>query len=48
MCRLYPCIPIFRGVFLLKSVKKCLCVLVSKITLLLVKNVCFGVKKGYE
>ena len=47
MCRLFPCIPIFRGVFLLKSVKKCVCVLVLKITLLLVENVkCFGVKKG--
>ena len=46
MCRLFPCIPIFRGFFLIKKCKKCVCVLVLKITLLLVKNVCFGVKKG--
>ena len=46
MCRLFPCIPIFRGGFLLKSVKKCVCVLVLKIALLLVKNLFFGVKKG--
>ena len=45
MCGLFPCIPISRGVFLLKSVKKCVCVLVFKITLLLVKNLFFGVKK---
>ena len=46
MCRFFPCIPIFRGGGLLKNVKKCVCVLVLKITLLLVENVCFGVKKG--
>ena len=46
MCRLFPCIPIFRGFFLIKKCKKCVCVLVLKITLLLVKNVCSGVKKG--
>ena len=46
MCRLFPCIPIFRGAFLSKSVKKCVCVMGLKIALLLVKNVCFGVKKG--
>ena len=46
MCRLFPCIPIFRGFFLLKSVKECVCVLVLKITLLLAKNICFGMKKG--
>ena len=27
MCRLFPCIPIFRGFFRLKSVKKCVCVI---------------------
>ena len=46
MCWLFPCIPISGGFFWLKSVKKCVCVLVSKIALLLVKNVWFGVKKG--
>ena len=46
MCRLLPCIPIFRGVFLVKSVKKCVCVLALKIALLLVNNLFFGVKKG--
>ena len=46
MCRLFPCIPIFRGFFELKSVKKCVCVLVLKIALLLVRSVFFGVKKG--
>ena len=45
MCRLIPCIPIFRGLFWLKSVNKCVCVLVLKITLLLAKNLFFGVKK---
>ena len=41
MCRLFPCIPIFRwgGGRLLKSVKKIVCVVVLKITLLLVKSV---------
>ena len=48
MYGLFPCIPIFRGVFLLKSVKKCVYILRVKITLTLVKSVCFGVKKGYE
>ena len=34
------------GFFTLKSVKKCVCVLMLKIALLLVNNLCFGVKKG--
>ena len=38
MCRLFPCIPIFRWFLLLKSAKR--------MCLLLVKSVCFGVKKG--
>ena len=46
MCRLFPCIPIFKGFFWLKSVKKCVYVIMLKIALLLVKNLCFGVKKG--
>ena len=48
MCRLFPCISIFRGFFfLLKSVKKkYVCVLVLKVTLLLMKNLFFVVKKG--
>ena len=49
MYGLFPCIPVFRGVFLIKKCKKkCLYVLRVKITLTLVKSVCFGVKKGYE
>ena len=36
------------GFFRLKTVKKCVRVLVLKIAFLLVKNVCFGVKKGYK
>ena len=44
---LFPCIPIFRGFFLIKKCKKkCVCVLVIKVTLLLVKNLFFVVKKG--
>ena len=46
MCRLFPCIPIFRSVFLLKSVKKmCMCVGVKN-RIITQKNVCFGVKKS--
>ena len=46
MCRLFPCIPILGVFYLLKSLKKCACGLVSKIALLLVKNICFDVKNG--
>ena len=50
MCRLFPYIPIFKGVGegggLLKSVKKYACALVLNITLSLVKSACFGAKKG--
>ena len=43
----FPCIPIFRGVFLIKKCfKKCVCVVGLKIALILVKNLFFGVKKG--
>ena len=45
MCRLFPCIPIFRR-FFIKKCKKNVCVVGLKIVLLLVKNVFFGVKKG--
>ena len=46
MCWLFPCIPIFRRSSSTKKFKKmCMCVGV-KITLLLVKSACFGVKKG--
>ena len=38
--------PIFRGFFLLKCVKKGVCVMVLKIALLLVKSVFFFCKKG--
>ena len=46
MFRLFPCIPIFRGEGLLKSVKKCVCVVGLRIALLLAKHLFFGVKKG--
>ena len=47
MCRLFPCIPIFRGFFSIKKYKKkCVCVVVVKIALLLVKSVFIDVKKG--
>ena len=46
MCGLFPCIPIFRGFFLLKRVKKCACVIMLKIALLCVKNVFFGLNEG--
>ena len=45
MCRLSPCIHIFKGKKKKKSVKKCACVAVLKIALLLVKNIFFNVKK---
>ena len=46
MCSLFPCIPILKGFFLLKSVEKCVYVIMLKIALLLVKNVFFGLNKG--
>ena len=46
MCGLFLCIPIFRDFFLLKSVKKCTCVIMLKIALLLVKNMFFGLNEG--
>ena len=46
MSRLFPCIPIFRGFFLLKVQKGCVYVITLKIVLVLVKNVLFGLKKG--
>ena len=46
MCRLFPCLPIFKGVFLLKVQKKCVYVIMLKIALVLAKNVFFDVEKG--
>ena len=46
MCRLLPCIP-FLGVFFIKNCKKkCVCVVVLKIVLLLVKSVFIIVWEG--
>ena len=45
MYRLFPCIPIFRGIFLLKLQKGCVYVIMLKIALVLL---CFDVKKGYK
>ena len=46
MYRLVPCILIFRGFILLKVQKGCVWEIMLKITLVLVKNVLFGLKKG--
>ena len=46
MCRLFPCIPIFRWFFLLKVQKRCVYVIILKIALIFVKNVLFRLKKG--
>ena len=46
MCRLFPCLPIFKGVFLLKVQKKCVYVIMLKIALVLATNVFFDVEKG--
>ena len=46
MCRLFLCLPIFKGVFLLKVQKKCVYVIMLKIALVLAKNVFFDVEKG--
>ena len=48
MCRLFPCIPIFRGFFLLKSVKRmCICDYVKN-RISTCENVFFGLKKEYK
>ena len=47
MCRLFPCIPIFRGVFLLKSVKKCVCVGVKN-HIVTCRKCMFWCEKGYK
>ena len=49
MCRLFPCLPIFKGVFLLKvqkKKKKCVYVIMLKTALELAKNVFFDAEKG--
>ena len=46
MCSLFPCVPIFRGFFLLKVQKECVYVIMLKIALVLVKKVFFSLKKG--
>ena len=46
MCRLFPCIPIFRGFFLLKVQKECVNVIMLKIELELVKIYVLMGKKG--
>ena len=47
MCRLFPCIPIFRGFYIKKTFKKkCVCVVGLKIALLLVKNVFINLREG--
>ena len=45
MYRLVSCIPILGVFFLLKVQKECVYVIMLKITLALVKNVFFGLKK---
>ena len=46
MRRLFLCIPIFKGFFSIKSVKRCACAIALKIALLLVKNVFINLGKG--
>ena len=48
MCRLFPCLPIFKGAFLLKvqKKKKCVYVIMLKTALVLAKNVFFDAEKG--
>ena len=46
MYKLGPCIPIFRGFFLLKIQKRCVYVNMLKIALVLIKTVFLGLKKG--
>ena len=46
MCMLFPCIPISKGVFLLKVQKECVYVIMLKITLLLFKIYVLMGKKG--
>ena len=46
MYRLVPCIPIFRGFFLLKVQKGCVYVIMLKIALVLVKIYVLVGKKG--
>ena len=48
MYRLFPCIPIFRGFFMIKSTKSmCLCDYVKN-RIGTCWNLCFGGKKGYK
>ena len=46
MCRLFPCIPIFRGFFWLKSVKRNVFAMGLKNAMLPMKSVFINVKKG--
>ena len=46
MCSLFPCIPIFRGFFLLKVQKECVYVIMLKIALVLFKIYFLVRKKG--
>ena len=46
MCGLFPCIPIFKGFFLLKVQKKCVYVIMLKIALILFKIYVLVRKKG--
>ena len=46
MCRLFPCIPIFKGFFLLKVKKECVYVIMFKMALSLFKIYVLVVKKG--
>ena len=46
MYRLFPCIPIVRWIFLLKVQKECVCVIMLKIALVLVKIYVLVGKKG--
>ena len=48
MCRLFPCIPIFKGLFLIKN-RKIMCIYdYVKNRIVTCENLCFGGKKGYK
>ena len=46
MCRLFPCIPSFGGVFFIKKCKKNVCAMGLKNAMLPMKSVFINVKKG--
>ena len=48
MCRLFSCIPIFKGLFLIKNRKKMCIYDYVKNRIVTCENLCFGGKKRYK